>query len=804
MVFSFIKFLVNKRISQYPDYNNSLIKRIVVTALQMVFIILMLTSCTATRFIPKDKLLLNKNTVVIDGKPENFTISDLEYLIAQKPNKKFLGNRISLWYHYYSASRQRKRFWRWVYEHSGQDPEYVDYNQNTNTAQQFSRYSFNKGYFDNEVTSEVKESRNRLGTVIYHVKLGKPYRISAAETIISDTLLNTFVSSISAATLIKEGQLYDAYALDAERDRITNHLKNNGYFDFTKEFIVFDVDSSLQKHDLALKMIINNPLMKTETGFHKRFFIRDVNVFPRHDPFTQQKPVYDTVYHWRKRLSGPGESRIGFMAQGDLKIKPQIFNTIIQVEEDLPFSINSLRQTYKGLTNLKIYRASNITYEPVLLKAPGMMSDTNWLDCNIFLQRSKVNAYSVELEGTNSGGDLGIRGSLVFTNKNLFKGAEVLRLRLNGGFEAQRISNVNLEGIENSGIFNTTETGIDANLHFPRFVSPFRLRTFAKEYLPKTNILLGFSSQKRQLYSRTILKASFGYDWMTRPTRQHLLTPVSLSSVKVNPSPVFQEYLEELTNQRFKDQYSDHLILGSTYSYIYNNQNVNKLRDFIYYRLNIDAAGGLVSLFNSTPLLEETHDYHTFLGIRYAQYLRMDHDFRYYRVLTTEQRLVWRTMIGLGYSYGNSTEMPFERSYYAGGSNGLRGWQLRQLGPGSFTDSANINIERIGDLQLEMNLEYRFPVWSYLKGALFIDAGNIWTLRDQSYFKNGTFHFDTFYKEVAIDAGIGFRFDFSFFIFRLDAAVPLRNPSMQEDARWMFNKLELNQVVWNFGIGYPF
>lgn len=770
----------------------------------LLLVFSIVSSCTATRFIPKDKGLLHKNLVEVEGKPVNFSKSDLEYLIAQKPNRKFLGNRFGLWFHYYSGRRLDKKFWAWVHKNAGQQPVYVDEGQSDNTAHQLHRFSYNKGYFNNEVSYRVDLHKNRLATVVYKVKLNKPYVIDSISQQISDSNIVHFVDSISGSTLLRSKRVYDAYQIDSERDRITNFLKNNGYFNFTKDDIFFEVDSSLRKHALHLRMVILNPKKRNgETApFHKRYFIRDVFVFPRHDPFALNQPDTDTL--WYKRRSGKGNefTDLAFVFHEDMKIKPQIFNNIIQIGRGEPFSINKLRQTYKGLTNLKIYRASNIAYDTVAMRQAVESADSNFLNCNIYLQRNKANAYSVELEGTNSGGDLGIRGSLVFTNKNLFRGSEVLRLRLNGGIEAQRINTSGVEGLEDASIFNTTEVGIDANIHFPRFLSPFSLRKFAKEYLPKTNINLGYSNQSRHYYNRTILKATFGYDWMTTPTRQHQLIPINLSSVKVNPSPAFQEFLDEQTNQRFKDQYSDHLILGSAYSYIYNNQNVNKLKDFFYYRLNVESAGSLVSMFNNSPLTERLEGYHTLLGIRYAQYLRIDHDFRYYRVLSKEHRLVWRIMMGIGYSFGNSEEMPFEKSYFAGGSNGMRGWQLRHLGPGAYSE--NVDIERTGDIQLETNLEYRFPVVSFFKAALFVDAGNIWTLRNQSYFTGGQFEWNDFYRELALDAGVGFRFDFSFFIFRLDAAVPIRDPAMPESDRWRLSKLRLNQLVWNFGIGYPF
>lgn len=766
-------------------------------------LIAFLASCTATRFIPDDQLLLRNTVVELDEKPLNFTKSDLEYLIALKPNNKFLGNRIQLWFYYFSESRQNKRFWRWVHRNSGDAPVYVDKFQNQNTAQQLSRYVYNKGYFNNQVDFELQQRKSRLAAVNFKVQLGTPYIANEITQVISDSVLARFVDSIQPNTLLKTGAVYDAYLMDNERDRITNHLRDKGYFNFSKDFIFFNVDSSLSAHRYNLEMKIENPNSNSSSGlYHKRYFIKNVLVFPRHNPFVSHKNILDTTSIFLNGSKERRSSQVKFIADGDLKIKPTIFNNIIQIYQNEPFSINKLRLTYKGLTNLKIYRASNITFDTLLQTPVAMVSDTNWLNCNIYLQRSKVNAYSVDIEGTNSGGDLGIRGSLVFSNKNLFKGAEVLRLRLNGGFEAQKL-NVELpEGSPAASIFNTREFGADASLYFPRFLSPIAFRAFAKEYQPKTNINIGFSDQRRQNYSRTVLKAAFGYDWMTKPTINHLFTIINLSSVKVSPSAAFQLFLNQQTNQRFKDQYSDHLIFSMKYSFIYNNQNMNKINDFVYYRLNVESSGNLLSLFNKTPLIKFNDEFHTLLGIRYAQYVRFDHDFRYYRLFTHEQRIVFRAMTGLGLPYGNSNEMPFERSFFAGGSNGMRGWQLRQLGPGSFTDT--LRIERVGDIQLEFNVEYRFPIYSYLKGALFMDAGNIWTLKEKEYYRDGNFKLDRFYHDIALDAGIGLRFDFSFFIFRLDAAAPIRNPEQPLNQRWVLNRLQMKQLVWNFGIGYPF
>ena len=291
---------------------------------------------------------------------------------------------------------------------------------------------------------------------------------------------------------------------------------------------------------------------------------------------------------------------------------------------------------------------------------------------------------------------------------------------------------------------------------------------------------------------------------MKNKYEQHILTPLTLNSVKVDPTPSFEAILQQETNQRIKDQYTSHLIFGLDYTYTYSNQNVRFLKDFFYFKANIQSSGNLLSAFNNTGLIKTVDNYHEILGIRYAQYIRFAFDFRYFHYTKGENQIATRLMLGAGIPYGNSNDMPFEKSFYAGGTNGMRGWQFRELGPGTFSNPDKLNIERIGDIQLEFNLEYRFPIYSIFKGAVFTDIGNIWTMRESETFVGGEFHFNTFYKQLAVDAGVGLRLDISFLLFRLDVAAPMVNPAYPEGQRWRISKLQFNDFILNFGIGYPF
>lgn len=769
-----------------------------------------LGSCTAKKFIPEDRHIVRSNEIIIEGEKPAFSRADLSVFITQKADRNIFGMRPQLWIWYKTQDKTDRNFWQWVQESFGRPPVYYDAYAASSSLRQMERYVNNVGYLYPEVEQSVKKS-GKLADVTYRIKPHWAYTIHHIDYDIADTALAAYVHENRDASLLSENMHYNVYTFDAERDRITELLKNNGYYYFTRDYIRFELDSNRHDQSMDLTLKINNVrrAVPGERGRftsspHKRYFINQVNVFPAFNPFNPSQLPYDTVSVINQTGRDKQPHTMYFYFQGEPRIRPSTFSQSILIQDGEAFNLRKLRQTYRSLANYRLFFASNITFDTLINQQRFDDTLRNWMDCTIQLQRSKVHTYSVEIEGTNSGGDLGLRGSLVYLNKNIFRGAEVLRIRLNGGIEAQRVISTFEPGPTTSGtsIFNTTEFGADASLFFPRFLSPIPLRRFIRDYQPKTTVNIGYSAQQRQNYSRIILRTSFGYDWMSSPTITHFFTPVNLSSVKVDPSAAFAAILSEEANLRIQDQYADHLIASMRYSIIFNNQNINKLNDFVYLRANVETSGNLLNALDNTRLITEKENHSELFGIRYAQFLRLDVDFRYYHLLNPENRLVFRTILGFGLPYGNSRDMPFERSFYAGGANGMRGWQFRELGPGSF--SGGTNTERIGDIQIEASAEYRFPMYRFLKGALFVDIGNIWTINDLDYLPGGVFKADRFYKQFAVDAGLGFRFDFSFFVFRIDAAVPLRVPSMPAGDRWVYDKLQLGDVVWQFGIGYPF
>ena len=748
----------------------------IVKIILFFLVVLFLTGCAIKNYVPKNEAILIDNFVEFEPEKYEISKSEVSNNIVQKPNRNFLGWLPRVWLYYKTIDKTDKGFYRWVNRNLAVEPEYISNKSMMESKRLIEKYLNNTGYFKSKVTPEKTIIENRA-IVEYIIHPTKPYYIRNIDYKISDTLIAKEIKKIEDDLPVKEGDIYNAYTMDKQRDIITSHLRDNGYFMFTRDYIVYEVDTNLRQNKADVTVRIDGKK-------HDRYEIEEVFIYPDFKitdagPFDTVSRVYDFIYSHNP------------------KINLKTFDQVIQIHPGELFSQKKISQTYRALGSLKVYSLSNIYIDTI----PGGNDTIKPLKCEITLQKGKIHHYNLQLEGNNSGGDLGALGSITYRNTNIFRGSEVLRITLRGGFQAQRVEDY----IISEGLFNTKELGIDASIMFPRFLSPIKLRRFVSEYQPKTVLTTGYNVQIRPLYTRYIGTANFGYNWKTTNTIEHLLTPINFNIVKVLPDELFAFLLDFETNQRIKEQYTDHLIFGLNYSFIFNNQNIKKsTNDFFYFKFDIETSGNLLSLFNNTSIITKSDDHHEILGIRYAQFFKYQFDFRFYHYFNSHNTLAMRFMYGQGIAYGNSNDLPFERSFYAGGTNGMRGWRFRALGPGEFKNEYGYDMEHIGDLQMETNIEYRFPLYAFLKGALFSDMGNIWTLTNNESFPGGQFKFDKFYKQIAVDAGIGLRFDFSFFLIRLDIAAPLCDPAYDEGQRWRISKLQWSDVVWNFGIGYPF
>ena len=766
------------------------------------FALTLLASCSIGRFVPEGKYFLQKNTVTIaSDEKTDFTKSEVSDYIIQSPHKVKFPNRFTTWL-YYVTEDHEKGLWHWVNEHLAKEPEYYDDQLAVNSAKQMEDYLDNRGYFNSKVVKNVTYD-GYSAKASYMVHPAEPYHISEINYNIEDTVIMSIVSRLKSRDRLpaRVGDIYNAYTLDEQRVLITDFLRNMGYYYFTREYVTFEVDSSFNNHTLTVTMKIANAKDRNTgaTHPHKQYNINKISIYPNYMPSLAFRPPTDSataVFSTGFRHL-PNEVHVYYHEKP--RIRPNTFSQVIQIQQGRPYRQRQVSMTYSALSNLKVFANSSIEFDSI------HCDTANLLNCNIMLRRANTHSIKFQTEGTNSGGDLGISGSITYTNRNIFKGAESLTVSVKGGLEAQEVIDLGDVGDEGN-VFNTRELIFNSTLYIPKFLSPIPLKTFALDYQPRTSISLGSSVQVRYAYSRYITMATFGYDWKSNQRLQFILTPIYINYVKVNPIPAFEAVLNQEQNQRIKDQYTSHFVFGGRYSLIYNTQTINKTSNYIYLRFNFESSGGLLSLLNNTKLITEEDDHHVLFGIRYAQFFRGDVDFRQYLKTGDKSWLVFRQLIGLGVPYGNSYDMPFERSFYSGGSIGMRGWGYRKLGPGAYVPNGEANIERIGDIQLECNAEFRFPIYSMVNGAVFMDAGNVWNFHANELLPGGEFYFNKFYDQIAVDAGIGARFDFKMVILRLDLAMPFRNPYPDADGNhWKSgNDLKFKDLSWVFNIGYPF
>ena len=754
-------------------------------------LMLTMSSCSLRKYVPEGKYLVKKNTIVIEKDNTEISKSNLSNYISLKPYKEILESDTPIWIYYKSKKHPNSKFWAWLNRSVGKEPTYYEKTDANYSAKQMALYLGNIGYPNSKVNSSVKTKRYKA-TVTYTVHPSEPYRISKINYIIEDTVLTRYIMRHKADFPVKEGDIYNAYTMNTQRELITDYLKNAGYYFFTRDNIHYDVDSCFNNHTMEVTMrIAHNELAS------RRYFINDINIYPNFSLSRINDIPSDTITLTTEIGRRKFKNKLNFLYFEKPNVKPETLTQSINILKGAPYRQQNVSLTYNGLNNFQIFSNPNIEFDTV----PN--DSLNLLDCRITLHHNNTRSFTVQAEGTNSDGDLGIKGSLSFTNKNIFRGAEVFQLSLKAGLEAQTI---NME-TTNEGIFNTKEFGVSGSILFPRFISPIPFRDFARDYQPTTTLTLGFNTQIRYYYSRHIATASYSYDWKDYKLYRHTLTPIYLNTVKIsNMKSTFEELLNQEHNQRKKDQYTSHLLLGLKYSFVLNTQDLQKQNSFIYLRTDLETSGNLISLFNNTKLINYNNGNHELFGIRYGQYVRSSIDFRQHISLGKDLWFVFREFLGLGVPYGNSKDLPFERSFYAGGTSSMRGWNYRGVGPGGYVPTQN-DIEKIGDLQLELNFEYRFPVYNIVNGAFFVDAGNVWTYLPNEDLPESEFTFRKFYKQIAIDAGIGIRLDLNFLIVRIDLARALRNPYQNANGHyWRFDYDETYENSWRLigGIGFPF
>ena len=767
--------------------------------------------------MPEGTSLLNENVININK--EGIKKTDLVPYIKQVPNKRIFGARFHLGL--YNLSNINKEKWphKWL-RTIGEEPVIYDPAFTKKSKEQIKSYVFSKGYFDGKVTDTVKTA-NKKSDVFYNIDLIRPYTIRNLTYEIADSNIRNLCFFDSVDCVIERGKPYDVDVLQAERARFERFIRDHGFYGFSNDYIVFKIDSTVGNRQVDIKYTIRNfsgvdSEGRITSGPFAVYSIKNIYIYPDFDPneALERGDSYlmslDTTFYK------------GYYFVTSKKVPEVKYDLIIQslfLAGGSVYNVTSTEQTQAHLLSLKIYRLVNITYNDAK-ENKNLTGIELKLDCNIQLTLLSQQSYKIELEGTNSAGNIGGALNLIYQHKNLFHGAELFSTKLKGAYAAY--------AQKGKPLSSTEEYGLETSLRLPKFMIPFvRLEGFVTKFNPSTTFLLAYDYQKLPVYIRTVANVTFGYNWKTSNYQEHILNPFQFNIVKLPKSSLDSAFFAQVQKSRYQTAgYMDVLTLGGNYSYIFNNQQVKNSRHFWFLRLNLETSGNFLSAIYAIAGAKKQADstitqtgpfkgaysssYHLFRQ-SFAQYVRSDIDLRYNFKFNDLSSIVYRGFIGIGVPYGNSKAIPIEKQYFSGGANGIRAWQVRSLGPGSYNpkpagSTSNIFLNETGDIKLEANAEYRYKLFWILEGAVFVDAGNIWSIKKDPTREGAEFRFNKFYKDIAVGTGTGFRFDFKFFVVRVDVGMKLRDPLLTGGSPWIFPLIPFRREDFTIvlGIGYPF
>lgn len=777
----------------FPSYKRLYISKL----LSLLSVVLILYSCNPTKYVPPDKTLLDKSEIKIEN--SKIKKSNLEPYVKQEPNKKIFGARFHLGL--YNLSNIEKTGWphSWLRK-IGEEPVIFDPFAASKSSEQIENYLFSKGYFNAQVSTDISSQKQKTD-VTYEVKANDPYRIRKLIYEIKDEKIRKLFFMDTINCLIKTGEIYDVEVLQNERIRLERFIKDMGFYSFSRDHIYFEIDSTVGNRQVDIfyevrKFLRYNDGNRIIETPHQRYRINNVYIYTDYNP----KRALDEDDAYLQKQDTTFINDYYFLTDREKhSVKPNVISQSLYIKPGDLFQVTNMERSQEHLTSLQSFRLVSIRYnEPDNIT--GWDRDEQPLNCIIRLTPVTLQEFRVELEGTNSAGNLGGAVNFVYQHKNLLRGAEQLNIKLKGAYEtlSEQIS----------GSRSLQEYGFETSLTLPRFMLPFLEKEgFIKKYNPKTVITAAYNYQKMPVYTRTVANASFGYNWRGNRFTEHSVYPLQLNVVNLPfIDPAFEMNID--TSSYLAYSYKDVFLMGGNYIYVFNNQNINKSKDYWFIKMTGEVAGNLLSLGYRIAGADtvEGGSYEIF-GQPFAQYARADMDVRYNRKLNDVSSVVYRGFIGVGIPYGNSKAVPFGKQYFSGGANSIRAWNVRSLGPGSYTPVDSSFYNMTADIKLEFNAEYRFKLFWILEGAMFLDVGNIWTFYEDEDRPGTQFKWNKFYKDLAVGTGLGLRFDLNFVILRADLGMKLRDPQLPDAPRWILQRRKLNfrdDFTLNISIGYPF
>lgn len=759
---------------------------------------LVLAACSNTRYLKPGQSLYTGAEVKINpdslGKIDNEkdVKSTLESKTRPRPNKSILGLKFKLWvYNIAGEPKKPKGLKHWLRTKIGEPPVLLNevkikYNNDVLTS-----YLISQGYLQAVVTGDTVVKKRRA-KAIYTAQTGDRYKINSITFPRDSGNLANIINKNEGNTLLKAGDFYDLETYKNERIRIDNDLKELGYFYFSPDYLILQVDSTIGKSLVDIRIKVKD--IAPDAGL-KPYSIRNINIYP--------------TYSLRRDSVLRGLDPIRY---NDFNIydnrntyKPRVFDRLVFFKKDELYNRKDHNQSLNRLVNIGVFQGVKAEFLPI------DSFKNNQLDLDIYLTPLKKNSLSFAVTGTSKSNNfVGSEVKLTQTTRNIFRGAEQLDVSVSGGFETQISGQA--KGL-NSYSFTT-----EGKLTFPRFIIPFFKFTNTNAFIPKTIVSASYQLLSRgSLYNLNSIKGEFGYNFKENLYKEHTFNPISINYVQ--PSKLNEAKKDSLYNIGLRGALERQFIIGSNYNFTYTNQMEEQRRNNLYFNGSLETGGNVWGLFVG----ENEQGEKEFLKTPLTQFVRVETDLRDYYKIT--RSIIWanRLNMGYGYAYGNSSSLPFVRQFFAGGSNDIRAFRARALGPGTYKMPDTVFADQGGDIKLMFNTELRFKLVSVLYGALFADAGNVWLRKEDTGIPatadrpaipgrpGSGFKLKNVLSELAVGTGAGLRLDATIFVIRLDVAFPVRKPYLPEGQRWVFDQVDFGSKTWrkenliyNIGIGYPF
>jgi outer membrane protein insertion porin family len=750
--------------------------------------IIIASSCSSTKNLPPgDALYTGAKISIKDNKQSNkkkkALRTELASLTRPKPNPRFLGIPFKL--NIYNAfARSKKGLGKWIRTKFGQEPVLLSDLNLDHNVQVLQSHLVNKGYFHARVRGDTT-IKQKKATATYTVRTSDQYQVQKVQFMGDSSVLQQTVRETMPETILKSNAAFDLDIISGERQRIDNHLKENGFYFFKPDYLLIKADSTVGNNKVDLFVTVK-PDIPAEA--RKVYRIKDVYIYTG---FNLDPGQMDTS------LTGATHYKGYYVVDRRKFYKPKLFLQSMAFDSGDVYNRTDHNSSISRLISMNIFKFVKNRFEVV----PN--TDSPQLNAYYYLTRLPKKSLRIEVNAdTKSNNMTGSNFTVGWRNRNALRGGEQFMVKASAGFEMQY-----------SGQFrgyNTFRFGLEPSMSFPRFLVPFYNFNTKGGFLPRTTIKLGYDVLQRQkLYTMNSFRTSYGFNWKENIQKEHELNPISITYVQpVSVTPEYTDSAKE--NITLQKAIEKQFILGSDYTYTYTNVLNNRPVNGFYFMAGIDLSGNIAGLITGANINKK--DTVKLFGAGFSQFTRLQSDFRFYR--KAGEKSVWanRIMVGLGIPYGNSGELPYIKQFFSGGNNSIRAFRSRSVGPGTYEapPGRGFLAEQPGDIKLELNTELRFPLVGIVHGAVFVDAGNVWLFNDNTN-KPGALFTSKFMSELAAGTGVGVRVDINFLVLRLDVAFPIRKPWLPPGERWVLNQFDFGNTQWrkdnlvfNLAIGYPF